>query len=71
MLDSNDRRPAFDRWYASLSTAERTLFLAAAEEQRASLDTGTEPTSLIDCMENVWDEIRSEGWSPVIQAYGV
>jgi len=59
MLDSNRRRPAFDRFWASLDPTMQAIFLDEATMQWAGLQeadgTPEEPVSVIDCMENVWD----------------
>ena len=66
MLDSNDRRPAFDRWFATMGTQAQQHFLNAARAQRDLLQEDANGgfgdgaiVSLIDCMENVWDELRN------------
>lgn len=59
MLDSNDRRDAFDAFFASLDHASRVYFLAEASDQHATaLEQEGRPSSIIDAMENVWDEWR-------------
>jgi hypothetical protein len=62
MLNSQDRRPAFDKWYASLDDTTRGMFMQCATEQWCGLQeadgTADEPVSVIDCMENVWDHWR-------------
>jgi hypothetical protein len=78
MLDSTSRRPAFDRFFVSLSEAEQIAFFKCAQRQREDLQTndGALPegdiVSVIDCMENVWDEIRDgNSLRSVSAAYGL
>jgi hypothetical protein len=62
MLNSDDRRPAFDRWFTNLDAAEQTVVVHAAMEQRDFLQDAQEgPVSLIDCLENIWDEVTEHG----------
>jgi hypothetical protein len=64
MLNSNDRRPAFDRWYNSLDAAEQMAVVSTAMAQRDGLqdsETPENPVSLIDCLENVWDHALDVG----------
>lgn len=59
MLNSQDRRPAFDAFFASLDAQNQARFLGKAVAQRDDLQDGSDyPVSLIDCMENVWDVWR-------------
>jgi hypothetical protein len=58
MLNSNDRRPAFDAFFASLEDDFRAVFLDDAMVQYIGLQEAHGEVSLIDCMENVWDEWR-------------
>ena len=59
MLNSTERRPAFDCFFASLDPVLADDFMHCASEQRAALqDSEDTPVSLIDCMENIWDEWR-------------
>jgi hypothetical protein len=72
MLNSDDRRPAFDAFFRSLDPAAQTVFIHAAIAQRDGIQDGEEKTvSLIDCMENVWDfwtELRTANPSHLIGA---
>lgn len=64
MLDSNSRRPAFDRWFDSLDPVDQTVVVDAAMTQRQSIkDSGdlAGPVSLIDCLENIWDQVLEHG----------
>lgn len=66
MLNSDERRPAFDRWFNSLDAAEQTVVVDAAMRQRDTLqgeDPRPEdtPVSLIDCLENIWDHASEVG----------
>jgi hypothetical protein len=64
MLNSDSRRPAFDRFFASLDEDFRGVFMDSAlsqwhylsDEARAAEDGHV--VSLIDCMENLWDAWR-------------
>ncbi len=51
MLDSNSRRPAFDKFFRSLDPVFAGIFLEEVVTQHAHLDDA----SVIDCMENIWD----------------
>ena len=64
MLNDNDRRPAFDRWFAGLEAIERICVIEAALESWNGLrseGTPERPVSYIDCLENVWDEAVEHG----------
>jgi hypothetical protein len=55
MLNSQERRPAFDAFFASLDEDFRTVFLSEALTQWHGLIDSEDGASVIDCMENVWD----------------
>jgi hypothetical protein len=56
MLNSDDRRPAFDAFFRSLDDDARTVFLDDAVNQWMGLqESEIRNVSVIDCMENIWD----------------
>jgi DNA replicative helicase MCM subunit Mcm2 (Cdc46/Mcm family) len=59
MLNSDERRPAFDDFFRSLDEDARTVFLADAVAQWQGIqDSEIRTVSLIDCLENIWDAWR-------------
>lgn len=56
MLNSDDRRPAFDAFFRSLDDDARTVFLDDAVNQWLGIqESEIRTVSVIDCMENIWD----------------
>lgn len=58
MLDSNQRRPEFDAFFASLESDGRSVFLDEAMISYCNFAEGGEPISFIDAMENTMDYWR-------------
>lgn len=65
MLNSDDRRPAFDRWFNALDQTDQASVTFAALAQRESLQesdgTRERPVSVIDALENIWDHALDVG----------